>query len=483
MKMNDGFLWGGALAASQVEGAFNKGGKGLSVADVASYKPNVDINDYEQQNKITKEIIQEAIDEKGIGIYPKRRGINFYERYEEDIDLFAEMGFNVLRISIAWTRIFPKGDEVTPNEEGLAFYDKVIDYMISKGIQPLITLSHYEMPLHLVTEYGGWLNRKVIGFFENFATTVFKRYKGKVTMWLTFNEIDSVLRHPFRTAGMIPDNSKSFFGKTFMALHHQFVASSLVTKIAHKIDSNNKIGCMITKLAFYPYSCNPDDILKAQEMNRLNHIFSDVQVFGVYPQHALNFMKNMGMNFEISDEDAKILKENTVDFISFSYYMSLVTAAKEDGLEITSGNTAKGIKNPYLETSEWGWQIDPKGLRYSLIDLYDRYKKPLFIVENGIGAVDTIDEFGQIQDDYRISYFREHIKEMIKAVQIDGVDLMGYTSWAPIDLVSVSTSQMSKRYGFIYVDLDDDGNGTMRRYKKKSFEWYKNVIKSNGELL
>ena len=483
MKLDKNFLWGGAIAASQVEGAFDQGGKGLSVADVTSYKANLDVQDFDGHNKITKESIAAAIEEKGIGIYPKRRGIDFYHRYEEDIALFGEMGFNVLRLSLSWSRVFPKGDELEPNEEGLVYYDKVIDALLAQGIQPLVTLSHYEMPLYLVDAYGGWENRKLIDLFENFARTLFERYKGKVKLWLTFNEIDSILRHPFRTAGMIPEKTKDFTARTFKALHHQFLAAARVTKLAHEIDPENKVGCMITKLPFYPYTCKPGDVLKAQEMNRLNHIFSDVQVYGKYPVHALGFMKKMGFNLEITEEDKKILSEGPCDFISFSYYMSFVTAEDDRGLEITSGNTAKGIKNPHLETSDWGWQIDPQGLKYALIDTYDRYQKPLFVVEAGIGAVDVVEENGEINDDYRIDFLREHIREMVSAVEEHGVELMGFTAWGPIDLVSVSTSQMSKRYGFIYVDLDDDGNGTMARSRKKSFYWYKDVIASNGHDL
>lgn len=480
--MREDFLWGGAIAASQTEGAFNVDGKGLSVADVSAYRPEIDVEDYDGQVNITMQDIEEAINEKGVGRYPKRRGIDFYHHYKDDIKLFKEMGFKTFRFSIAWTRIFPNGDEQEPNEKGLQFYDDLIDELIKNDIEPLVTLSHYEMPLHLATHYGGWINREVMHFFVKFSETVMKRYQGKVKYWLTFNEIDSVLRHPFRTAGMIPDGTKEFTGKTFLALHNQFVASAMVTKIAHEIDEDNQVGCMLTKIPFYPLTPNPDDVIKAQHMNRLIHIFTDVQVKGEYPQHAIKMIESFGLPFKLPKEDLEILKNHTVDFISFSYYMSLVTAKEDDGLEITSGNTAKGIKNEYLESTEWGWQIDPQGLRYSLIDLYDRYQKPLFIVENGMGAVDEFKD-GTVIDDYRIAYFRAHIKEMMKAIEIDGVDVMGYTSWAPIDLVSVSTSQMSKRYGFIYVDLDDDGNGDMKRYKKKSFHWYKKVIASNGKDL
>lgn len=480
-KFPEDFLWGGAVSANQIEGAWNVGGKGLSVADIATYKPHVDNKDYSGHNTLSSQMIEQAMLDTDPTYYPKRRGIDFYHRYEEDIALFGELGFKVLRISIAWSRIFPKGDETTPNEEGLKFYENVFKEMHKYNIQPLVTLSHYEMPLHLANSFNGWYSREVVDYFVHFAKTCFTRYKGLVKYWITFNEIDSLFRHPFTTSGIVEDRFKEedFEGVLFQALHHQFLASSLATKYCHEIIPQSQMGCMLTKLTTYPETCNPLDIELAQKVNRRYYFFTDVQVRGEYPQHVINMLKEKNIVIEKGPDDDQIIKEHTVDFLSFSYYMSVVSSINADSREMVNGNTITGVKNPYLESTEWGWQIDPVGLKISLIDLYDRYQIPLFIVENGMGAKDVVEEDGSINDDYRIDYFKEHIAQMAEAIK-EGVELMGYTSWAPIDLISCSTSQMSKRYGFIYVDQDDLGNGTLERKRKKSFYWYKNVIASNG---
>lgn len=479
-----GFLWGGALAANQCEGGYAEGRKGMSVADVAYYKPDVDVKNFRKHNEVTSESIRVAIANQSVENYPKRRGIDFYHHYKEDIGMFGEMGFRVLRLSIAWSRIFPNGDETEPNEEGLQFYDKVMEELKKQKIQPLVTLSHYEMPLGLVEKYGGWYNRKVVECFVRFAKVLFERYGGQVKYWLTFNEIDSIFRHPFTTAGIVMDRypQEKIREVIYQALHHQLVASSVVTKLCHQMIPDAMIGCMLTKLTYYPYSCNPEEVLLAQYKNRKNSFYTDVQVFGEYPQYILQEWEREGISIQMEAEDLALLKEYTVDFVSFSYYMSFA-ASTDMTKEAAAGNTATGIKNPYLRASDWGWQIDPEGLRYSLIELYDRYRLPLFVVENGLGAKDVLTAEGTVEDDYRIEYFRRHIEEMKKAVCEDGVELLGYTSWGPIDLISASTSQISKRYGFIYVDCDDFGKGTMKRYRKKSFYWYKKVIDSNGEDL
>ena len=480
----EGFLWGGALAANQCEGGFHEGNKGMSVADVARFKADVDVKDFKRHNKVTSDMIRAALADSGTEDYPKRRGIDFYHHYQEDIRLFGEMGFKVLRLSIAWSRIFPTGDEKEPNEEGLRFYDRVIEELVSQEIKPLITLSHYEMPLGLVEKYGGWYDRKVIDCFVRFSTVLFKRYGKYVKYWLTFNEIDSIFRHPFTTAGIVLDRYPKEKEKEviYQALHHQLVASARVTELCHQYIPDAKIGCMLTKLTYYPYSCNPEEVLLAQYKNRKNCFYTDVQVFGEYPAFIRQEWERDGIKIQMAADDERILRNHTVDFVSFSYYMSFA-ASTDLTRETAAGNTASGVKNPYLEASEWGWQIDPVGLRYSLIELYDRYRLPLFIVENGLGAKDVLTEDKTVEDDYRIEYFRRHIQQMKKAVCEDGVELMGYTSWGPIDLISASTSQISKRYGFIYVDCDDYGKGSMKRYRKKSFNWYKKVIASNGEDL
>lgn len=483
MSFPKGFLWGGAVAANQVEGAFNVGGKGLSVADVATFKKDLSVEDYAGHNHVSTEKIQYAMDHLTDDEFPKRRGIDFYHHYKEDIALFGEMGFKAFRMSIAWSRIFPTGEEEEPNEEGLAFYDNVFKELKKHNIEPIVTLSHYEMPLALAVKYNGWVDRKVIDCFVKFSKVCFERYKDYVKYWLTFNEIDSIVRHPFTTAGIIPDRCPE--GKEleviYQGLHHQFVASALVTKLCHEIIPESQMGCMLTKLTCYPNTCKPEDVEKTLKRNLDNYFFADVQVFGEYPPLILKRFEREGIHIEMLPGDLEILAENTVDFVSFSYYMSLTEAVRTDQ-ETTAGNTVMGVKNPYLPSTEWGWQIDPLGLKISLIELYDRYNKPLLIVENGMGTKDILTEDGKVHDDYRIEYFKSHFKAMEEAIE-EGVELFGYTSWAPIDLVSASTSQMSKRYGFIYVDQDDFGNGTLKRYKKDSFDWYKEVIATNGENL
>ncbi|MEB5950367.1 glycoside hydrolase family 1 protein [Enterococcus innesii] len=476
------FLWGGAIAANQVEGGWNLGGKGLSVADVATYKPHVDVKNYAAHMSVTVDTVKEAMADQTDAVYPKRRGIDFYHRYPEDLALFAEMGFKVLRLSIAWTRLFPTGEETTPNPKGIAFYRNVFQEMQRLGIKPIVTLSHYEMPLALSLKYNGWVERKVIDDFVRFATVCFEEFGEYVEYWLTFNEIDSIHRHPFTTAGLIPEQSEA--GKeeqdVYQALHHQFVASSLVTKIAHEINPDNKVGCMITKLMTYPLTCDPLDVELTLKKNLENDFYADVQVKGAYPRMIEKDLEKRGIKIEMAPEDRQILKDHTVDFLSFSYYMSMAESG-DPNAERTPGNTVLGVKNPKLPSTEWGWQIDPKGLKISLLSLYDRYQVPLMIVENGMGAIDILED-GHVHDPYRVDYFKAHFKQMKEAID-EGVDLIGYTSWAPIDLVSAGTSQVTKRYGFIYVDADDEGNGSYDRLKKDSFDWYKEVIATNGASL
>ncbi|WP_208560000.1 glycoside hydrolase family 1 protein [Marinilactibacillus kalidii] len=473
------FMWGGAIAANQAEGAWNVDGKGLSVADIATYKPKVDVKDYATHMRIDLETVKAAAADEKDDIYPKRRGIDFYHRYKEDLALFAEMGMKTLRVSIAWSRIFPTGEELEPNEKGLQFYEDLFTEMNRLNIEPIVTLSHYEMPLSLSLKYNGWVDRRVVDDFVRFSKVCFKRYKNLVKYWLTFNEIDSIHRHPFTTAGILVDQCTP--GKseqeTYQALHHQFVASAMVTKDCHEIIEGSQVGCMITKLTTYPRTCHPTDVELTLKKNLENNFYADVQVFGKYPKLILRDLEIRGIELDFAEGDLEIMKAHTVDFVSFSYYMSMAESGDENA-ERTPGNTILGVKNPYLESTDWGWQIDPEGLKISLLELYDRYNVPLMIVENGMGAKDELVN-GEIHDPYRISYFERHFKAMKDAIN-EGVDLIAYTSWGAIDIVSASTSQMSKRYGFIYVDLDDEGNGSYDRIKKDSFYWYKNVIETNG---
>lgn len=463
----ENFLWGGAVAANQCEGAYDEGGKGLSVQDVLPRGLRGERTEAPTQDNL------------------KLKGIDFYHRYKEDIRMFAEMGFKVLRTSIAWSRIFPSGDEEEPNEEGLQFYDRLFDECHKYGIEPLITISHYETPLGLAQKYDGWRSRKLIGFFERYCRTIFNRYKDKVKYWLTFNEINSLLHAPFMSGGILTPPEKLSEADLYQAVHHELVASALAVKIGHELMPGAKIGCMILGITVYPLTPDPQDVIAAMQKDRETMMFADIHARGRYPAYLLNYFEERGIRIRMEPQDEEILK-NTVDFISFSYYSSICETVHPELGESTGGNLSRGYKNPYLKASEWGWQIDPMGLRYTLNKLYDRYELPLFIVENGLGAADelilTDDGEKTVLDDYRIDYLRQHLLQVREAIH-DGVEVMGYTSWGCIDLVSASTAQMRKRYGYIYVDRNDDGTGTLERYRKKSFWWYKKIIESNGEAL
>ncbi len=473
----DDFLWGGATAANQYEGGWNEDGKGESIDD------HFTVGSHTTPKRFTQKI------EPGT-LYPSHEASDFYHRYKEDIALFAEMGFKTFRLSINWTRIFPTGMEEEPNEAGLDFYDKVFDELLKYDIEPLVTISHYEMPFAFVEKYNGWEGRELIDYFFRYAVTLFERYEGKVKYWLTFNEINagtmpfgaaletSTLRGYEGPITEIPDKKQ----ERFQALHHQLVASALVVKYAHEHFPEYKLGNMICYLLSYPLTCNPVDVLENQKnMEILNYYCGDVQVRGEYPYFARRYWEENDLHIEMRHGDLELLKEGTVDFYTFSYYMTNCTST-DPNQQQTAGNVIGGAKNPYLEASDWGWQIDPTGLRIALNELYARYGIPLMVVENGLGAYDKVEKDGSINDDYRIDYLRKHIAAMREAVK-DGVDLMGYTPWGCIDLVSASTGEMAKRYGFIFVDKYDDGTGDLSRRRKKSFGWYKKVISSNGEDL
>ncbi|MFT7560378.1 MAG: 6-phospho-beta-glucosidase, partial [Flavobacteriales bacterium] len=457
-KFPPNFLWGGSLAANQCEGAFLSHGKGLSTSDV---QPNGTSAPHVPYDSNREQSIKDV-------------AIDFYNRYPEDISLFAEMGFSCLRLSIAWSRIFPNGDEIKPNEEGLAYYDRIFDEITRHGMKVMVTLSHYEMPYALTVNHQGWHSRKTIEFFTRYAEVVFKRYHTKVSYWLTFNEINMALHAPFTGLGIREDASEQ---ERHQAIYHQLLASAIVVDAFHTLSPQCMVGNMVLGAVCYPLSCKPDDILAAMHENNRWLFFGDVQVRGLYPGYMLRFYRENVIDIVISPEDQLILKKGCVDFVSFSYYASGTTSAGNDEKYqnlITAG------PNPHLVESDWGWPIDPKGLRYLLNLLHERYQKPLFIVENGLGAKDTVEEDGSINDDYRIHYLNEHLVQVAEAID-DGVDLIGYLSWGPIDLVSNSTAEMSKRYGYIHVDLNDDNEGTLERRRKKSFYWYQSVIESNGE--
>lgn len=473
MAFKNDFLWGGATAANQCEGGFSEGGRGLA---------NVDVCPWGQDRGLVisgkKKILRCDEDH----IFPSHTAIDMYHHYKEDIRLFGEMGFRIYRMSIAWTRIFPRGDEEEPNEAGLAFYEDIFRTCQEYGIEPMVTITHFDCPMHLIERYGAWRSREMIDFYLKLCRCLFTRYKGLVKYWLTFNEINMILHAPFMGAGLCFDEGENKAKVMYQAAHHELVASALAVKMAHDTDPGNLVGCMFAAGSVYPYTCRPEDVWESVKKDRENYFFVDIQSRGEYPAYALKEMERNGTLPVTVPEDMDILRRYTVDFISFSYYNSRCAAARPDSQSMAEGNLFAFVKNPYLPCSEWGWPIDPLGLRITLNQVYDRYQKPLFVVENGLGAVDTPDENGYVEDDYRIDYLSAHIKAMDDAVTLDGVDLMGYTSWGPIDLISAGTGEMRKRYGFIYVDRDDQGNGTFRRTKKKSFEWYRKVIERNGDL-
>lgn len=466
--MRKDFLWGGATAANQSEGGWAKDGRGLGIVDVLPHGKN------------RMAVMEGSLDYHNLPentMFPGREAVDAYGHYKEDIALFAEMGFRCYRFSFSWSRIFPTGEEKEPNEAGLKFYEEYINELLKYNIEPVVTLCHFDIPLALVDKYGSWRSRKVIECYTHYCKTVFHRFKDKVKYWITFNEINMLMHLSFMGAGICFKEGENSLQVKYQAAHNELVASALAVKIGHEINSDFQIGCMLAAGSVYPYSCNPEDVWESRKKDRENYFFIDVQARGEYPSYAVKFLEKQGISLEIAPEDAQILKENTVDFISLSYYNSRCVRADGKG-EASGGNVFASAKNPYLTCSEWGWPIDPMGLRITLNDLYDRYQKPLFIVENGLGAKDTLEENGEINDDYRIDYLNSHIEAMRQAIEEDGVDVIGYTAWGCIDLISATTGEMSKRYGLVYVDKDDEGKGSLKRIPKKSFYWYKELIEN-----
>ena len=477
MKMPKGFLWGGATAANQCEGAYNEGGRGLSSVDVVPFGPD---------RMPVARGLKKMLECDSEHTYPAHEAIDMYHHYKEDIALFGEMGFKCYRLSISWTRILPNGDDETPNEEGLAFYDSLFDECHKHGIEPLVTICHFDTPIALIKKYGGWKDRRMVDAFTHYCRILFERFGKKVKYWLTFNEINMLLHMPFMGAGIYFEEGEDQEQIKYQAAHHELIASARAVKLAHSMMPGCMVGCMLAAGQFYPYSCAPSDVYKAMECDRDNYFFIDAQARGAYPIWAKKRMERAGVTIHMEPDDEKELMEGAVDFISFSYYCSRCMSADPEIIKNHSrgGNAVvSAVVNPHLASSEWGWQIDPLGLRVTLNTLYDRYQKPLFIVENGLGANDVVEADGSIHDPYRIDYMREHIKSMLAAVNEDGIPLLGYTSWGCIDLVSASTGEMRKRYGMIYVDKQNDGTGTLKRLKKDSFTWYQKVIASDGEDL
>lgn len=470
------FLWGGAVAAHQIEGGWNAGGKGPSTADVMTAG----------RNGVSRKITTEGI--LDTEYYPNHEAIDFYNRYKEDIQLFKGMGLKALRTSINWTRIYPNGDDAEPNEAGLQFYDDLFDELLKNGIEPVITLSHFEIPLALYHKYGGFRHKKMIDIFVQYAKTVMTRYRHKVKYWMTFNEINNQADgqhdlHTWTNSAILFEEGENREAIIYQAAINELVASAKVVKLGHEINPDFQIGCMMAYVPVYPYSSKPEDQMAALKVMNRRFFYSDVHARGIVPSYVEKEWEAKGYQIDLSSEERELLKEGTVDYIGFSYYMSGAVTTLDDvgGYPIGDFTGARWLENPYVTASDWGWQIDPVGLRYILNVVYERYNLPLFIVENGFGAYDKVEADGTIQDQYRIDYLKEHIKQMKLAVVEDGVDLMGYTPWGIIDIVSFGTGEMEKRYGFIHVDKDNEGNGTLNRRKKLSFDWYKQLISTNGD--
>ena len=476
------FLWGGALSACQAEGAYDTDGKSLTIPDVERFWEK-DQRAGHNPLVVTTQTIADARCAPDDRYYPKRRGIDFYHTYKEDIRLFRELGFKVFRYSIAWSRVFPNGDDTEPNEKALAFYDDIIDTCLSYGIKPMITISHFDMPVVLIEKYGGWANRKLIALYENLVTLLFTRYKGKVKYWIPFNEINMSVNASAKTLGILNEGQADHEALCYQALHHQFVASARAVQLAHEIDPENRVGSMVAYFTTYPLTCSPDDALSMQREDHMhNLLYLDVLNRGGYPFYAKAYFASKGIELSMEPGDLELIAHNTADFIGISYYNSMVSSADKGQAEQTEGNVHSVLKNPLLKANAWGWQIDPVGLRYTLNHLYSRYQSPVFILENSSGFYDTLEPDGSVHDPYRVEFLREHIEQVGLAIE-DGVDIMGYLMWGPIDMISSGTSEMSKRYGFIYVDQDDYGEGSRKRYKKDSFDWFARVIQSNGAEL
>lgn len=480
MKINKEFLWGGAISANQAEGAFQEGNKGLSSFDVLPMDERRLQPVYLDEDNILD--CEGSVAGKDF-YYPSRAGIDFYHRYREDIALLAELGIRCFRLSISWPRIFPNGDEEQPNEEGLAFYEDVLKELKKHGIEPVVTISHFDVPLNLVKHYGGWHSRELVGFYVRYATLLMERFRESVTYWIPFNEMNMILHIPFIGGGLTFRHGENIEQKKYQAAHHQLLANAMTIQAGRRISEKFRFGCMLAAGKTYAYTCKPEDVFAAMVHERENLFFSDIQVYGRYPAYAKHYFEEHQIRIGMEEKDLEILQVNTVDFVSFSYYSSACSAAKEEGIEKTAANGPDTLRNPYLPEAAGVWQNDPLGLRITLNQLYERYRLPLFIVENGLGTKDQAGSLSQVEDDYRIAYLRDHLQCMIKAMCEDGVELMGYLTWGIIDLISVSDGTLSKRYGLVYVDGDDYGNGSRNRYKKKSFDWYKKVIETDGEAV
>lgn len=460
------FLWGGAIAANQAEGAYLEDGKGLGICDILQVGKNR-LTDFD-------------VNMQSNSFYPSHEAIDFYHHYKEDVQLFSELGINCFRLSINWARIFPNGDDIEPNEAGLQFYDDLFDHLLEKGIEPIVTISHYETPLHLTKKYGGWDNRALIDFFVHYCEVIFNRYRKKVNYWMSFNELNNVVKIPWLAAAIDIRGSENPLQREYQAAHNMFVAHALATKKLKEIIPDGLMGCMLSLSGVYPETCNPEDVFGSNEFRRKSLFFSDVMIRGKYPSYTKRMFEELNVTLEIGDEDLALIAAHTSDYLAFSYYLTTVFSSETKMMSGTGGPAGK--KNPYLKTSDWGWQIDPLGLRLVCNELTDRYQVPLMIAENGLGCRDEVTDRQKIYDLERMAYLQDHLLAINEAIQ-DGCEVIGYTWWGLIDIVSAGTGEMEKRYGMIYVDKDNKGEGSLVRMKKDSFDYYQEIIRSNGQVL
>lgn len=444
----ENFLWGASTSAYQVEGAWNEDGKAPSVQDM-------------------KEIPAGTTDFKV--------AVDHYHRFEEDVRLFKELGLKAYRFSISWSRVMPDGKV---NPEGLNFYRKLINLLKENDIEPIVTVFHFDLP-YTISEKGGWENRETIQEFADYCHLLFDTFGNDVTYWQTINE-----QNVMALAGSVIGTSTKSMKEKFQENHHMLVAQALVTKIYHENNYPGKIGPAPNISSVYPASDKPEDQLAAFNMSALrNWLFLDVAVFGKYNHNAWHVLEKIGACPTITEEDAEILAAGTCDYIAFNYYNTMTVAAyfeKENKIDQQSGFGIPGffqsVANDHLPMTEFGWPIDPEGFRFTLNEIYSRYRLPLLVTENGIGAKDVLVD-GKVHDDYRIDYLTQHIQQMQYAIE-DGVEMIGYCPWSAIDLISTHEG-IEKRYGFIYVDRTEDDLKNMDRYKKDSFYWYQKVIKNN----
>lgn len=470
------FLWGGASAACQMEGAWEENGKGITVSDVQMYTKNLDRTKWKSEGGGSLEDIRRFAKDRE-NLYPKRWGIDFYHRYKEDLALLKEMGFQCYRTSIAWARIFPNGDDMVPNEAGLKFYDSLIDEIIKNGMEPILTISHYEMPLNLVFQYGGFANKALIEIYLRYAQLLLDRYGDRVKYWIPFNQINLFYPCGFKSTGVTDEGDGKTLEKYYQAAHNQFVCCARLKKYVKDRNMDVMIGTMVSDRILFPKTCNPEDMVLTQKRNRMQFFFPDVQLQGRYPDYAIHYFDSEKIDVVASEEELEDIRDNTLDFLAFSHYATRVI-----NHETCTMDSKQFEQNPYLKPTPWEWRMDPKGFYHNICEYTDRYHKPMVIGENGFGALDVVTPDGKVHDDYRINYFHDYIAAMKEAV-IDGADIIAYCAWSPIDMISSSTSEMSKRYGFVYVDQDDFGQGTGKRIRKDSFEWYKKIIATNGEDL